>query len=374
VKIFRHQFNLPLISNTLPMPELRHTLLRTHKSLSTNNHIAPMIRLDVLCEGALREPSPDLTPKVVVMVLVVLIAWAGQATGQAGDGQSGSKYKKQRGQISILPLESKKLPPKDKAKSEGGKSGAAFVSPTLKAEFVLIPAGSYPMGSPVSEGGRDIDENLHQVTLIRPFFLQTTEVTQWQWEKVMGENPSQSAECGGSCPVENVSWRDVQKFIEKLNALEGTDLYRLPTEAEWEYAARAGTVTAFHWGNYYDCKLMNYGNSIISRECKGFNPGTPMKVGSFEPNGWGLFDMHGNVWEWVQDAADWQGRVVTKTYRDDVVDPVSNEGELRVHRGGSWMNRASDCRAANRSISSPDARNGMIGFRLLRERSVGSGL
>ena len=268
--------------------------------------------------------------RVVFLALLVLIAAAGQAAGQT-------------------------------------TTDSTFVSPTLQAKFVLIPAGSYLMGSPTSEGGRDMDENLHQVTISRPFYIQTTEMMQWQWEKVMGENSSQFEECGGRCPMENVSWCDVQQFIEKLNALEETNLYRLPTEAEWEYAARAGTATRFHWGNYNDCKRINYGNSIISRECKGFNPGAPVKVGSFEPNDWGLYDMHGNVWEWVQDAADWQGRVVTKTYRDGVTDPVSKEGELRIHRGGSWMNRASDCRAANRSTSSPDTRTSMIGFRLVRE-------
>ena len=252
------------------------------------------------------------------------------------------------------------------------KGAGTFTSPTIGAKFVLIPAGSFTMGSPVSENervvtnkGTDI-ESQHRVTISQPFFLQTTEVTQGQWKRVMGNNPSGFSSCGDGCPVENVSWYDVQEFIGKLNKLEGTDKYRLPTEAQWEYAARAGTTTAYHWGNSPDCSKANYGNfqyeDISNIECKGTNPGETMKVGSFTPNAWGLYDMSGNVFEWVQD---WLGLYPTGSVTDPV-GPAS--GSVRVVRGGSWDYDAESCRAASRYDSAPGDRDSYLGFRLLRTR------
>ena len=126
------------------------------------------------------------------------------------------------------------------------KGRETFTSPTIGAKFVIVPAGSFTMGSPAGEYGRGDDERQHQVTISKPFYLQTTEVTQGQWQQVMGNNPSYFNHCGAGCPVEQISWNDVQEFIRKLNSQEGVDRYRLPTEAQWEYAARAGTTTKFH--------------------------------------------------------------------------------------------------------------------------------
>jgi formylglycine-generating enzyme required for sulfatase activity len=123
----------------------------------------------------------------------------------------------------------------------------AFVN-NLGMKFVYINPGSFMMGSPLKESGRDDDERQHRVTLTEGFYLQTTEVTQGQWQRVMGNDPSKFENCGSDCPVEQVSWNDVQMFIQKLNRMEKTVKYRLPNEAEWEYAARAGTNTAFSWG------------------------------------------------------------------------------------------------------------------------------
>jgi formylglycine-generating enzyme required for sulfatase activity len=233
--------------------------------------------------------------------------------------------------------------------------------------FVLLPAGSVVMGSPADEPGRNTDEMQERVTISRAFYLQTTEVTQGQWKRVMGTNPSHFSACGEDCPVEQVSWYDAQAFIRKLNALEGTNSYRLPTEGEWEYAARAGTVTAYYWGNGPDCSRANYGNSLWGSECKGANPGKTLKVGSFRPNAWGLYDMTGNVWEWVDN---WYGPYNSS----QIVNPAgSRSGVFRVQRGGAWDSDAAACRTALRVKALPDVKlghlklnAGNLGFRVAR--------
>ncbi len=238
-------------------------------------------------------------------------------------------------------------------------SGGQVFTSRYVGRFVLIPAGSCTMGSPSGSSGRFDDETQHRVTISRAFYMQTTEVTQGQWQAVMGNNPSHFSSCGNDCPIENVSWNDVQEFIGKLNSREGTNKFRLPTEAEWEYAARAGTETRFFWGNQDDCSRANYGNGGSS-ECKGTNPGKTMKVGSFAPNPWGLYDMHGNVWEWVQD---WYGSYSSGS----VAGPAGpSSGSGRVVRGGSWGGSARRCRSADRRSDSPGFRNFYLGFRLAR--------
>ncbi|OQX16650.1 MAG: hypothetical protein BWK80_40035 [Desulfobacteraceae bacterium IS3] len=244
-------------------------------------------------------------------------------------------------------------------------SGEKKFTNSIGMEFVYIPPGSFMMGSPENEPDRDDDEKQHKVTLTKGFYMQTTEVTQGQWKAVMGNNPSRFKDCGDNCPVENVSWDDVQKFIEKLNldsarlpAGERSRTYRLPTEAEWEYAARAGITTAYFWGDRADCSKANYGNGF-SDECKGKNPGKTVKVASFSPNAFGLYDMHGNVWEWCQD---WYGDYPSGS----VTDPMGTDrGSDRVERGGGWSLNARDCRSAARYRNSPDVRDDDLGFRLV---------
>jgi len=227
-------------------------------------------------------------------------------------------------------------------------------------EMVLIPSGTFTMGSPDNEDGRSSNEGpQHKVTITQPFYLGKYEVTQAQYQTVMGSNPSFFK--GNNLPVDNVSfgdpWDDCQTFIQKLNQMrQGT--FRLPTEAEWEYACRAGTTTRFYWGddpNY--SQIGQYAWYVSNSSSKTHEVGTKL------PNAWGLFDMSGNVNEWCQD---WYGGYSS----NDQVDPIDQQsGSYRVLRGGGWSNGAWDCRSANRNNSFPDLKfyiNAYIGFRLTR--------
>jgi formylglycine-generating enzyme required for sulfatase activity len=232
--------------------------------------------------------------------------------------------------------------------------GKVFTSPTLGAKFVLVPSGTFTMGSPSSELGRYGNETQHQVTISRSFYMQTTMVTQGQWKWVMGSNPSHFSSCGDDCPVEEVSWNDVQDFIKKLNSMEGTDKYRLPTEAEWEYAARSGGKQEEYAGTASESNLGDYA-------WYGANSGGKTHpVGQKRPNDLGLYDMSGNVLEWIQD---WYEEYPSS----HVTDPAGpSSGSYRVNRGGSWSNFPRRCRTAVRDYNYPDLRYFDLGFRLAR--------
>jgi len=230
---------------------------------------------------------------------------------------------------------------------------------SLGMTFKLIPAGTFIMGSSSDELGRDSDETQHQVTISQSFYMQTTEVTQEQWEAVMGSNPSWYSSCGSDCPVEYVFWNDVQTFITTLNNM-GQGTYRLPTEAEWEYAARAGSTAAFANGNITvtDC---GYDPKLDAMGWYCYNSGNMTHpVAQKQPNAWGLYDMHGNVWELCQDLyGDYPSSAVT-----DPTGPYI--GSDRVMRGGSYFNYARHCRSAKRGYDSLIYRYDTIGLRLLR--------
>lgn len=230
---------------------------------------------------------------------------------------------------------------------------------SIGMDFVLIPEGKFDMGSPSSEMGRyDFEEPVHRVKIPDRFYLGKYEVTQKQWVEVMGSNPSFFK--GDDLPVESVSWNDVQEFIKKLNAKEGTDKYRLPSEAEWEYAGRAGTTTRYSFGNDLDTsidpKLGDYA------WCADPFLSGPHPVGQYKPNPWELYDMHGNVFEWVQDEIHY-------SYNGAPSDGSaweSGDGSVRVFRGGSWRSPVNVCRSAFRDGNYPDSREDYVGFRLLR--------
>ncbi len=228
----------------------------------------------------------------------------------------------------------------------------------IEIAFVYIEPGSFMMGCPTSEEGHDSDERQHRVTLTEGFYIGATEVTQAQWKAVMGTDPSRFT--GNDLPVESVSWNDAVEFCEKLSRREGRT-YRLPTEAEWEYACRAGTTTPFHTGATISTDQANYdGNYPYGSGRKGVYRKTTTPVGSFPANAWGLHDMHGNVREWCQDWYD------SDYYqRSPAQDPLNTQTtSFRVLRGGSWYDLARYCRSAYRDRSAPDNRYSYSGFRV----------
>ncbi len=201
------------------------------------------------------------------------------------------------------------------------------------------------------------DEKPPHSVSIKSFALGKYEVTQGQWKTVMGSNPSRFASCGENCPVENVSWDDIQQYIKKLNASSGQQ-YRLPSEAEWEYAARAGTTTQYAWGDSIGKNNANCNGCGSEWDNK-----TTAPVGRFNANAFGLYDMHGNVWEWVQDCwhDDYKGAP-----GDGSAWTSSCSENRRVLRGGSWDYGPAILRSASRGRDTPDSRDGNIGFRLAR--------
>ncbi|MDH3717646.1 MAG: formylglycine-generating enzyme family protein [Planctomycetota bacterium] len=235
----------------------------------------------------------------------------------------------------------------------------ARLTNSLGMELAMIPAGQFMRGSPPGEEGRRADETRHPVRLTKAFYMGTTEVTQAQWKKVMDGNPSFFT--GDALPVETVTWEDAVKFCRKLSDKEGVR-YRLPTEAEWEYACRAGTTTPFHTGPTITTDQANYhGSYTYGKGQQGKFREETTDAGSFAPNAWGLHDMHGNVWEW---CADWYGAYP----REEATDPHGpDQGEFRVIRSGCWINFPAICRAANRGKTVPVSWNFHFGFRVVRD-------
>jgi formylglycine-generating enzyme required for sulfatase activity len=246
-----------------------------------------------------------------------------------------------------------------------------------RLEFVLVPAGTFVMGSPDSEWGSRDDEQPHQVTFTRPFFLATYEVTQAQWAAVTGRNPSYLYDCP-NCPVENISWFEAVLFCNNLSQQIGfapaytirdtvvtlnadADGFRLPTESEWEYACRAGTYTVFSTGDCLSTEQANYLGYDPQKGCpKGMWRGQAVDVGSFPPNPWGLHDMHGNISEWCWDRHSFPGP-------GPVVEPHGPEaGAERLIRGGNWHDLGRNCRSAVRHKAGPDQRFTHVGLRLAR--------
>jgi len=243
--------------------------------------------------------------------------------------------------------------------------------------FRLIPSGKFLMGSPKSEIRRNDDERLHRVAITQPFYMGVFPVTQAQWERVTGTNPSHFQTTDDSLPVESVSWKQCVEFCAEMCKVENLpqETFDLPTEAQWEYACRAGTQTPYHFGDCLTDAHANIGRiitvemqSILRRwfmQSKRSWPEAHLvpasgtcRVGAYQANAYGLFDLHGNVWEWCKD---WYAE-----YTNRVNDPAgAGSGSDRVLRGGSWDRRARECRSAVRYKDAPGFTDSDVGFRLV---------
>ena len=236
----------------------------------------------------------------------------------------------------------------------------------ITLDMVSIPGCSFKMGSPPGEKGRTNDESPQHTVNVPDFFMSRFEVTQEQYQQVMGKNPSYFN--GDKHPVEKVPWNDAVEFCKKLSQKTGRT-YRLPSEAEWEYACRAGTTTPFHFGNNITGDLANYDASMIfANEFKGELREETTPVGQFPPNSFGLYDMHGNVWEWCLD--DWHSdyedaRTDGRSYLDNENDNLYQKQGNAILRGGSWNNTPGSCRSASRYFNGWRVGiNGSLGFRV----------
>ena len=269
---------------------------------------------------------------VVIALILVFVLW--------GDGLLGARS------------------PTDKLERQ---SPAAAHTPQMPdIEFVQILANTFKMGS--TDGERD-EQPVHTVTISQPFYMSATEVTQEQWKTVMGTEPwkgKKYVQVGDSFPAVYVSWEDVQTFLDGLNVLSESTQYRLPTEAEWEYAARAGTMTAYSFGDD-ESKLDDY--AWFAANAWDAGEQYAHRVGQKQPNTWGLYDMHGNVWEWVSDWYD------SDYYQDSPQSdpPGSETGPYKVIRGGSFSGTAGFARSSDRSNNALNSRIFYLGFRLVME-------
>ena len=234
--------------------------------------------------------------------------------------------------------------------------------------MIAIPGGTFLMGSPKNEPERDDSESpQHQVT-IQPFYMGKFTVTQAQWERVAvlpkinsDLNPKPSQFSGKNRPVEKVSWLDAQEFCARIDRTTGKK-YRLPSEAEWEYACRAGTTTPFYFGDNISPDLVNYdGNYPYNSGATGKYRQQTTDVGTFPPNSFGLYDMHGNVWEWCED--DYQENYNNASKDGSAL--INRGAEYKLLCGGSWYDSARDCRSALRFVSSRDHRSLNVGFRVV---------
>ncbi len=309
----------------------------------------------VLDDGGNSVPAPDFTTKGLLPILNWIrgegVSGGGRgATALPGsDFTGGSRLARPSGGVRLS------RPSESAEALKAGDVKTISLPGGVEMRMRWCPPGTFTMGSPKSEEGRGHNETLHQVTLTKGFWLGETSVTQRQWTSVMGDNPSTWR--GDNLPVETISWDDCQSFIQKVNArLDGAA--RLPTEAEWEYACRAGTATAYFWGYALNGDRANCdGNYPYGTKQKGPYVGKPTPGGTYGANAWGFLDMHGNVWEWCEDWYD--------DYCGDVADPTGpDSGSDKVLRGGGWSSSARNCRSAHRGCLDPGNRNFIFGFRL----------
>ncbi len=280
------------------------------------------------------------------------------------------------GPILVAPFEQADVVAVQKAWSESLGTPAELTN-SIGMRFALIPPGEFVMGSPESEDGRDIEEHQHEVRITKPFYLGVYEVTQTDYQRVMKETPGYFTPTGrysdivanldtSRFPVELVTWHDAVSFCLALSSLPQEEaagrVYDLPTEAQWEYACRAGTTTPFHFGNQSNGIEANVeGDDPYGTADEGPYLDRPISVGSYPPNGFGLHDMHGNVQEWCRDWYGWQYYESSPS-----MDPEGgNKSRYRVVRGGGWADEPSSCRSALRFELAPDRHTINTGFRVI---------
>ncbi|MGL1863133.1 MAG: formylglycine-generating enzyme family protein [Pseudodesulfovibrio sp.] len=240
--------------------------------------------------------------------------------------------------------------------------GDIWTDPTTDMEFVWIPGGCYQMGS---NSGDDDEKPVHEVC-VDGFWMGKYEVTQVEWKGVMGNNPSYFK--ADRNPVERVTWNDAQSFIKKMNT-KGNGTFRLPTEAEWEFAARGGTGTTYWWGDSFSCDKAMCENESYSAEdsctsyvqSKGLTPDSTAPVGRYSPNPFSLYDTAGNVWEWCEDVYS-SSAYLSHSHKNPI---YIDEGNYHVIRGGGWYSLRGNVRSADRLRSKLDSGDD-LGFRLLR--------
>jgi formylglycine-generating enzyme required for sulfatase activity len=281
--------------------------------------------------------------KIIVVFVVLLIAAVAAAAKEGGTSEpNAAMLQKRAADEAKLPLEK-----------------TIDLGSEVNMVLVFIPAGEFDMGSPPTELKRGKDEGRHHIKLTKPFYMGKFEVTQLQYRVIMNENPSKFG--GDNLPVENVDWYQTSRFIKKLSDKTGLKL-RLPTEAEWEYTCRAGTTTAFNTGTTLDSDFANYdAREPYADGLIGKYLGRTTDVGSYQPNAFGLYDMHGNVWEWCSDF--YAENYYKLTASIDPKGPVS--AKRHVIRGGAWDAPAYKCRSADRNCRKPTTNETYIGFRVV---------
>ena len=310
------------------------------------------------------EDQPALPRPTPTLLLLLLLALG---LAPAGLGQTQDKAMAANATLTPAPP----AQPQPVAQPAG-----TWTEPKTGMVFNWVPAGCFVMGSPATEPGRNLDEGPQHEVCLSGFWIGQTEVTQGQWRSILGDNPS-LIESGDSYPVDMISWYMARDYAARLGKTSG-ETFRLPTEAEWEYAARAGTTTAYAFGDGISQDQASFGKRYQLPAPRSSRRGSHRKAAqpkirirpnmhtnvaaSFQPNGFGLYDMHGNVWEWCQDVYDAQYYA-----RSPRLDPLNTgEGASRILRGGSWVTKAATLRSANRSRAWPDLRTAFYGLRLVR--------
>ena len=304
----------------------------------------------------------------ILPIVLLLFAALGCGSGTQPAESGGNQNQQQKDATSRKQAASVAVTPPDAAtvRKHMTPDQLALGDPVVNSVGMLlvpIPAGEFRMGSPDSQiAGRSQEKPQHLVRITRPFYLSVFEVTRQQYEKVTGVRPWQgrsSVEDGPDYAAMWVSWDDAVEFCRKLSEQEGVE-YRLPTEAEWEYACRAGTTTAYSFGN--DVSELGQ-HAWYGRNTRAVGEQYAHRVGQKRPNSWGMYDMHGNVWEWCQD---WHGPYGNEADVSDPSGPAAGRG--RVFRGGSFVESAMGTRSATRRGIYPDTHNTYLGFRVARTR------